>query len=368
MRGQVVKNETPTTITTTVLAAGTRAVGELESNEDLVLCGSFKGRLRVQRALRVMPEAYAEGDLQAESVLVMGRVEGTVQAATRVEIRPGAVVSGEVFTPQIRVHEGVILNAQVRMSAPVAGMGVGVQPTRSVQAAPAGTAVPVAGGPAVQAAATPALSPTPPAAAIAPSAPAAPVAPAVSGAAADVNVSGAPPGPARHYLLPALLKTYDSVPLADVESAERAAEDLLRPLGFELETRSQRPDKRGILRPIFRSAEALPYGKLRERMDRVASVLRSVATPAAEEADDAPLQTTGGARDLALALGRLRRVALVVGPVALTRFEENPGARHMAVYVRRDSLPDEAPDPGQLLVALQKVQQELLAELGPPQT
>ncbi len=68
----------------------------------------------------------------------------------------------------------------------------------------------------------------------------------------------------------------------------------------------------------------------------------------------------------AMALARLRRVALVVGPVALTRFEENPGAHHIAVYVRRDSLPDEPPDPGQLLVSLQKVQQELLAELGPP--
>jgi hypothetical protein len=165
--------------------------------------------------------------------------------------------------------------------------------------------------------------------------------------------------------LPALLKTYDAAALEDVEGVEHAAEVLLRAIGFELETRARHPDKRGILRPIFRSAEPMQYGKLRERMERVVTALQSVATPALEE--EAPLQATGaaGARELAQALARLRRVALVVGPVALTSFEENAGAHRVAVYVRRNSLPDDPPDPGQLLISLQKLQQELLAELGP---
>jgi hypothetical protein len=336
-----------------------------------------------------------------------------------------------VFTPQLRVHEGVVLNAQVRMSTPgrvtvpaVTAIPAApfVAPASPVPGVPSATIlhavheVPAAMAPAAPTA-TPA-APEPPVAHASPSsapsfaaappvapvlaptstpvptppvtAPAPPVAPAAPLASAPPRAASAPAalatptevaptpaapappaaavgytGPTRHYLLPALLKTYEAADLEDVEGVEHAAEVLLRALGFELETRAKHPDKRGILRPIFRSAEPMQYGKLRERMERVATALQSVATPASE--DEAPLQATGaaGARELGQALALLRRVALVVGPVALTSFEENAGAHRVAVYVRRNSLPEDPPDPGQLLISLQKLQQELLAELGP---
>lgn len=186
---------------------------------------------------------------------------------------------------------------------------------------------------------------------------------------AKVHMAGPPTAP-RHYLLPALLKTYSGAPERAMEETERAAETLLGALGFELQTRAKRVDKTGALRPIFRSREAVPYGRLRENVATLARVLRS----AAGDSDPAPPaelpQATGaaGARELANALSRLRRAALVVGPVAVTRFDENPGERHLAVYERANSLPEpigrEAPDPGALLMSLQQTQHEILNEIG----
>ncbi|HZM16343.1 MAG TPA: polymer-forming cytoskeletal protein [Candidatus Krumholzibacteria bacterium] len=287
---------TPQVAVATVLSAGTRAVGELHSSDDLVLVGSFEGRLRVDRALRIMPEGRLQGEVQAERILVLGQTQGSLHAQQRIEIKPGAVVSGEVVAPQIRIHEGVILNAKVHMSGPV--------------------------------------------------------------------------GPPRHYLLPALLKSYAEGPREDLEETEQAAENFLRGMGFDLETRAERADRSGALRPIFRCREPLPYPKLRERLQRVEQALRAASAPAAAGATpEAPLQVTGtgGAREVAQALARLRRAALVVGPVALVRLDENPGDLHLSVRVRR-TLPESAgvdgPDPATLLLSLQKLQHELLDELG----
>lgn len=280
--------------TTTVLAAGTRVVGEFESNADLVLSGAVDGRLRVARDLRIMAEAMVDGEVEAERIVVMGTVSGTLHGTRSIEICAGALVSGDVVTPQIRVHEGVVLNARVHMAGP----------------------------------------PTPP----------------------------------RHYLLPALLKAYS--PGDDMEATEQAAEKLLGALGFELETRAEHADQSGTLRPIFRSREAVPYRKLRDNVAKLARVLRSAAGNDDPALRDLLPQATGaaGATELAHALSRLRRAALVVGPVAMTRFDENPGAHHLAVYERPNTLPDavggQPPDPAALLVSMQKAQHEILDQIS----
>ncbi len=125
-----------------------------------------------------------------------------------------------------------------------------------------------------------------------------------------------------------------------------------------------------MLRPIFRSREPVAYRKLQENVSKLAKVLRSAAGDADATLRDELPQATGaaGARELASALSRLRRAALVVGPIAMTRFDENPGTRHLAVYERTNSLPEpsggQTPDPAALLVSLQKAQHEILDELG----
>ena len=186
---------------------------------------------------------------------------------------------------------------------------------------------------------------------------------------AQVHMAG-PPTPPRHYLLPALLKTYAPVPDQAMEDTRRAAETLLGALGFELETREQRADKTGTLRPIFRSREPVPYRKLRENVQTLVRVLRSAADGADSVLRTELPQATGaaGARELAGALSRLRRAAVVVGPVAVTHFDENPGAQHLAVYERTNSFPEavagQPPDPAALLMSLQQAQHEILDEIG----
>ena len=368
----------------TVLSAGTRAVGELHSQEDLVLSGSFEGRLFVERALRIMPEARVEGEVRAERILVLGHTQGKLYAQQRIEIKPGAVVSGEVVAPQIRIHEGVILNARVHMSGPGTVAPPFAAPTAGIptpQAAP--TAAPAPATPAAPASgwasapttrAMPQRDPGPrevpgagtgvdPVSASRPL-PSPGIAAAWSSVPEPTVVTAVPAlGPPRRYLVPALLRSLGDAPHEDIEHAERVTEHFLRGLGFELETRAAHPDRTGALRPIFRSTEPVPYATLRERLQRLEQALRA----AVESGPEPPLQGTGtsGAHDVAMAMARLRRAALVVGPVALVRRDDNPGDLHLSVRVRRpDPQAADNPDPASLLLSLQKMQHELLDDLG----
>jgi len=104
--------------TATVFSAGTRIVGTLESVENIILAGTVEGNIRTERSVHLTPESVVRGDIDAAEVLVLGHVEGEIRASQRIEIRAGATVNGRILAPQVRVHEGVVLNAEVRMSGP----------------------------------------------------------------------------------------------------------------------------------------------------------------------------------------------------------------------------------------------------------
>lgn len=188
----------------------------------------------------------------------------------------------------------------------------------------------------------------------------------------------------RQYLLPTVLHSFGADPnpqaLAGVQAA---AEGLLRDFGFDIEVKADRPAPgTQTVRPIFRSRDALPYSRLRERLRSLEETLQSATTPETgrerrfgvlsrrSDKDAEPLQTTGadGARELIEALGQLRSATLMLGPVIVTRVEEGRGPR-LTVRVRQDGLPSDAvaaagsPDPSQLLLSLQKVQTEVVRDL-----
>lgn len=115
--------------TSTVFSAGTRIVGMLESVENIVLAGTVEGNIRTDRSVHLTPESVVHGDIDAAEVLVMGHVEGEIRASQRIEIRSGATVNGKILAPQVRVQEGVVLNAEVRMSGPDAAQRHYLLPT-----------------------------------------------------------------------------------------------------------------------------------------------------------------------------------------------------------------------------------------------
>jgi cytoskeletal protein CcmA (bactofilin family) len=99
----------------TVIGLQARFVGDLEGDEDVVVNGSFEGRIRVERQVRVNPGGSVEGEIEAGAVVVSGRVKGQIQARERAELRDSATVEGSIQAPKIVIAEGAQLQGSVAM-------------------------------------------------------------------------------------------------------------------------------------------------------------------------------------------------------------------------------------------------------------
>src|SRR5271170_5759482 len=88
--------------------------GELSGSEDLYVDGHVEGNIELRNhSLTVGPNGDVKANVSAKSVVIQGKLEGTVNASERVELRKSAVVSGDVITQRIAIEEGAFLKGKV---------------------------------------------------------------------------------------------------------------------------------------------------------------------------------------------------------------------------------------------------------------
>jgi cytoskeletal protein CcmA (bactofilin family) len=98
-----------------IIAAGMKIVGDVESSGVVKIEGSVEGSVRGARQLLLGRQGDIKGDVHAREVVIGGHVEGTVVASERVEIQGSAAVHGDIHTRTIVVLEGGVINGAVRM-------------------------------------------------------------------------------------------------------------------------------------------------------------------------------------------------------------------------------------------------------------
>lgn len=88
--------------------------GELSGSEDLYVDGNVDGKIELRNhSLTVGPNGNVKADVSAKSVVIQGKLEGTVVASDRVELKKSAVVHGDVTTQRIAIEEGAFLKGKV---------------------------------------------------------------------------------------------------------------------------------------------------------------------------------------------------------------------------------------------------------------
>lgn len=101
--------------TPSVIGAGMRILGDVESSGALKIEGTVEGSIRGGRQVVVARTGSVQGDIHAEEVVLAGRVTGTINAAERVEIQGTCRLEGDINTRSIVVLEGGVINGTVRM-------------------------------------------------------------------------------------------------------------------------------------------------------------------------------------------------------------------------------------------------------------
>jgi cytoskeletal protein CcmA (bactofilin family) len=88
--------------------------GELSGSEDLYVDGNVEGSIELRNhSLTVGPNGNVKANVSAKAVIIQGKLDGSVNASDRVELRKSAVVTGDLTTQRIAIEEGAFLKGKV---------------------------------------------------------------------------------------------------------------------------------------------------------------------------------------------------------------------------------------------------------------
>lgn len=88
--------------------------GELSGSEDLFLDGEVEGSIELKgHSLSIGPNGHIRANVQAQEVVIHGRVNGNIRAADRVELKNSAVLSGDIVTQRIVIEDGAFFKGAI---------------------------------------------------------------------------------------------------------------------------------------------------------------------------------------------------------------------------------------------------------------
>lgn len=88
--------------------------GRLSSREDILVEGQIEGDLHLPGyRLTIGTGALLQGDVTAAEAVVLGSVEGNVDARRSIELREGARMLGDLRTPSLAVEDGAFVRGRV---------------------------------------------------------------------------------------------------------------------------------------------------------------------------------------------------------------------------------------------------------------
>ncbi len=101
--------------TSAFLGKGSRVTGKLAFEGTVRIEGHVEGEISAQDTLIIGESAVVNAQINGVAVIVHGRVTGDVNARKRLEIRAPGKLFGNISTPSLVIHEGVIFEGQCNM-------------------------------------------------------------------------------------------------------------------------------------------------------------------------------------------------------------------------------------------------------------
>ncbi len=93
--------------------------GEVTGAESLFIDGRVEGSINFpDNRVTVGRNGVVAANITANEVVIMGKVQGNVDCADRLDIRSEGLLSGDVITHRISIEEGAILKGGVEVRNP----------------------------------------------------------------------------------------------------------------------------------------------------------------------------------------------------------------------------------------------------------
>lgn len=90
--------------------------GQIFSREDLYLDGEVEGTLELQEhRLTIGPNGKVQAGIKAREVVIIGTVQGNIEAADKIDIRKDAKLVGDIRTARIVIEDGAYFKGSIEI-------------------------------------------------------------------------------------------------------------------------------------------------------------------------------------------------------------------------------------------------------------
>jgi len=99
------------------LGKGSRVSGKLNFEGTVRVDGQVEGEIAAQDTLIVGERAVVTAQISGATIIIRGKVTGDINARKRVEIRAPGRLFGNIVTPSLVIHEGVVFEGHCSMAS-----------------------------------------------------------------------------------------------------------------------------------------------------------------------------------------------------------------------------------------------------------
>lgn len=98
-----------------IIAEGVKLEGKLIFQGTLKMAGSFEGDIYTPDRLIIMETAQVKANIEADTIVISGKVEGNISAKSKLEIRSPGYFKGTILTPVLTIEEGGVFEGASHM-------------------------------------------------------------------------------------------------------------------------------------------------------------------------------------------------------------------------------------------------------------
>jgi cytoskeletal protein CcmA (bactofilin family) len=115
--GSTSTREIPTSEISTLLGKETEIRGTIKTQGSIRIDGVVNGELVSTKTVTIGSTGSVEGNIQAEDIIVAGKVKGTLSAKGKIALESSAQLDGDVNTSRLTIAEGAVFRGRSSMGA-----------------------------------------------------------------------------------------------------------------------------------------------------------------------------------------------------------------------------------------------------------
>lgn len=98
----------------TIIGKSVTIKGQIFSREDLTIDGEVEGSVELrERRLTVGPSGRLQADVRAHEIVVLGSIQGNIEATEKIDIKKQASITGDIKAARIVTEDGAYLKGTI---------------------------------------------------------------------------------------------------------------------------------------------------------------------------------------------------------------------------------------------------------------